>query len=83
VIGVAPANTGVGRTLLIALSGEAKDDSVGFIVRPVGELDAANPPVRFDERGRETERRFRRYRARPRLYPSMTVPTFFSNLLGG
>jgi len=34
-------------------------------VKPVGEPDAGNPHVRFDERGRETEHR---YRARPRLY---------------
>jgi hypothetical protein len=34
-------------------------------MKPVGKPDAGNPHVRFDERGRETEHR---YRARPRLY---------------
>ena len=28
---------------------------VGLAVKPVGEPDAGNPHVRFDERGRETE----------------------------
>ena len=37
-------------------------------MNPVGEPDAGNPHVRFDERGGETERRSRRHRAPPRLY---------------
>ena len=37
-------------------------------MKPVGKPDAGNPHVRFDERGRETERPQRRHRARPRLY---------------
>src|SRR6187455_3436196 len=36
--------------------------------KPVGKPDAGNLHVRFDERGRETERPQRRNRARPRLY---------------
>ena len=36
----------------------------------VGEPDAANPHVRFDERGWETGRPRSRYRAPPRLYPA-------------
>ena len=31
-------------------------DIVGLTVKPVGKLDAGNPHVQFDERGRETER---------------------------
>jgi hypothetical protein len=31
-------------------------DIVGLTVKPVGKPDAGNPHVRFDERGRETER---------------------------
>jgi len=38
-------------------------------VKSVREPDAANPHVRFDERGEETERPIRRHRASPRLYP--------------
>ena len=38
-------------------------------VKSVREPDAANPHVRFDERGEETERFTRRHRASPRLYP--------------
>src|SRR6185369_8448362 len=30
--------------------------AVGLAVKPVGKPDAGNPHVRFDERGRETER---------------------------
>jgi len=41
---------------------------VSLAVNPVGEPDAGNPHVRFDERGRETGRRPRRNRAQPRLY---------------
>ena len=39
-------------------------------VKPVGKPDAGKPHVRFDERGRETERcrHGRRHRALPRLY---------------
>jgi hypothetical protein len=39
-------------------------------VKPVGKPDAGNPHVRFDERGRETERcrMAPSHRARPRLY---------------
>src|SRR5271169_2146492 len=68
VIGDEPANTVVNRTFPTGLYDAAKAVSVCFIVKPVGEPDAGNPHVRFDERGRETERRFYRYRARPRLY---------------
>ncbi len=41
-------------------------------MKPVGEPDAGNLHVRFDERGRETERLpyGSSYRARPRLYPA-------------
>ena len=40
-------------------------------VKPVGKPDAGNRHVRFDERGRETGRRFGvSARARPRLYQS-------------
>jgi hypothetical protein len=38
------------------LYGVAKVFPVGHIVKPVGEPDAGNPHVRFDERGWETER---------------------------
>jgi hypothetical protein len=40
----------------------------------VGELDAGNRHVQFDERGRETEcwPSAPSYRARPRLYPKQT-----------
>ena len=41
---------------------------VSLARNPVGEPDAGNPHVRFDERGRETGRRFNRTRAQPRLY---------------
>ena len=51
---VKPANTVVDRKFPNALYGEAKGDSVCFIVKPVGEPDAANPHVQFDERGWET-----------------------------
>ena len=37
-------------------------------MNPVGEPDAGNPHVRFDERGGETERRPRRHCVPPRLY---------------
>jgi hypothetical protein len=53
------------------LYGEAKAESVGFIVKPVGEPDAGNPHVRFDERGWETECGLRCHRAHPRLYPEV------------
>jgi hypothetical protein len=33
----------------------------------IREPDAGKPPVRFDERGVETERQSRRHRATPRL----------------
>ena len=36
-------------------------------MKPVGEPDAGNPHVRFDERGWETERCINPNRARPRL----------------
>jgi hypothetical protein len=42
---------------------------VSLTMKPVGEPDAGNPHVRFDERGEETEWRSRRHRASPRLYP--------------
>ncbi len=57
-IGVKPANTVVDRKFPSELYGGAKDRSVCFIVKPVGEPDAGNPHVRFDERGEETGRRF-------------------------
>ena len=41
---------------------------MSLAVKPVGEPDAANPHVRFDERGREPGRRLRSHRALPRLY---------------
>jgi hypothetical protein len=41
---------------------------MSLAVNPVGEPDAGNPHVRFDERGWETGRRPSRYRAYPRLY---------------
>ena len=41
---------------------------VRLAVNPVGEPDAGNPHVLFDERGWETGRRPSRYRAYPRLY---------------
>jgi hypothetical protein len=44
---------------------------------PVGKPDAGNQHVRFDERGRETERGSSEHshRARPRLYPIVTLPS--------
>ncbi len=68
VIGDEPNHIEVGRTFPSELYCEAKDVSVGLIVKPVGEPDAGNPHVRFDERGRETGRRLREY---PR--PSSTL----------
>jgi RNA-directed DNA polymerase len=41
---------------------------VRLAVNPVGEPDAGNPHVRFDERGWETRRHVSRHRAHPRLY---------------
>src|SRR5271157_2137761 len=79
VIGDKPIHTGVGRTFPSALYCGAKAISVCLIVKPVGEPDAGNPHVRFDERGGETERRPRRHRASPRLYPS---PEAVSGSLG-
>ena len=38
------------------LYGGAKGYPVGLSAKSVGEPDAGNPHVRFDERGRETER---------------------------
>ena len=52
-IGDEPGNTEVDRTLPSELYRGAKDISVCLIVKPVGEPDAGNPHVRFDERGRE------------------------------
>ena len=51
VIGVMPSNTIVDWKFPSELYGAAKALSVGFIVKPVGEPDAGNPHVRFDERG--------------------------------
>ena len=46
-------------------------------MKPVGKPDAGNPHVRFDERGRETGRRFNSHtRARPRLYRPRLVDLF-------
>jgi hypothetical protein len=61
------------RTLPRKLYRKAKEEPecgspVSLVVNPVGEPDAGNPHVRFDERGRETGRRPRRNRAQPRLY---------------
>ena len=36
------------------VKGTSSDGSVGRLEKPVGEPDAANPPVRFDEREVET-----------------------------
>ena len=55
-IGVKPSNTGVDGTFLSQLFGAAKVVTVCCIVKPVGEPDAGNPHVRFDERGWETGR---------------------------
>ena len=46
-----PSNTVVDWKFPSELYGAAKALSVGFIVKPVGEPDAGNPHVRFDERG--------------------------------
>ncbi|MGH9351633.1 MAG: hypothetical protein ACRD2G_05670 [Terriglobia bacterium] len=54
-IGVKSINTDVDRPLPSGLYDGAKVVNVGFIVKPVGEPDAGNPHVRFDERGWETE----------------------------
>ncbi|HKM81305.1 MAG TPA: hypothetical protein VJY15_10150 [Candidatus Acidoferrum sp.] len=61
------------RTLPRKLYRKAKEEPdcgcpVSLAVNPVGEPDAGNPHVRFDERGWETGRRVRRHRAHPRLY---------------
>ena len=61
------------RTLPRKLYHKAKEEPlcglpVSLVVNPVGEPDAGNPHVRFDERGWETGRRPSRYRAYPRLY---------------
>jgi hypothetical protein len=61
------------RTLPRKLYRKAKEEPlcglpVSLAVNPVGEPDAGNPHVRFDERGWETGRRPSRYRAYPRLY---------------
>ena len=69
-IGAQPENTVVDRKLPSELYGEAKDDYVCFIVKPVGEPDAGNPHVRFDERGGETEQPLLPSR------PSSTLPMF-------
>jgi hypothetical protein len=68
VIGHAPANTAVDRAFPNGLYDAAKAETVCFIVKPVGEPDAGNPHVRFDERGWETGRHLRCHRAHPRLY---------------
>jgi hypothetical protein len=46
-----PSHTVVDWKFPSELYGAAKALSVGFIVKPVGEPDAGNPHVRFDERG--------------------------------
>ena len=56
------------RTAWGAAAADAACLAVGRAMKPVGKPDAGNPHVRFDERGRETERPQRRNRARPRLY---------------
>src|SRR5439155_17228620 len=49
--------------------------SVCYMVKPIGKPDAGNPPVRFDERGWETERcqSAPSNRAHPRLYISASL----------
>ena len=50
-------------------------------VKPVGKPDAGNRHVRFDERGRETGRRFgASARARPRLYPAAEIAEVVANV---
>jgi hypothetical protein len=44
--------------------------AVSLTMKPVGKPDAGNLHVRFDERGRETERTLMRHRTLPRLYRS-------------
>ena len=61
------------RTLQRKLYRKAKEEPacgspVSLAVNPVGEPDAGNPHVRFDERGWETRRHVSRHRAHPRLY---------------
>jgi hypothetical protein len=55
VIGVEPVNTVVDWKFSNGLYDGAKAVSVCFIVKPVGEPDAGNLHVRFDERVGETE----------------------------
>ena len=43
------------RALSVLVKGASSDVSVDQPVKPVGEPDAANPHVRFDEREVETE----------------------------
>jgi len=47
------------------------------MVKPVGEPDAGNPHVRFDERGWETGRPLGCYRAHPRLYRDKKRGAYF------
>ena len=56
VIGDEPSNTIERWTLPNTLYGNTKPSSRGCAVKLVGEPDAGNPHVRFDERRRETER---------------------------
>ena len=52
-------------------------------MKPAGKPDAGNPHVRFDERGRETERTLKRHRALPRLYRSTDVSAMHSSIRMG
>jgi len=47
---------------------------VGLAVKPVGEPDAGNPHVRFDERGRETEQLPQAQATAPFLDSTPTLP---------
>src|ERR1035437_1062211 len=80
VIGREPIHTGLGRTFPSALYCGAKAISVCFIVKPVGEPDAGNPYVRFDERGWETGRQHRQH---PRPSSTLRAPQRRRLLVGG
>jgi len=66
--------TKIGLTLNEAKTSVKSVVAVGLAVKPVGKPDAANPHVRFDERGRETGQC---HRARPRLYRSKARSAMF------
>jgi len=57
VIGDEPGNTTKSLDAFAEALRQGEDsDVVGLAAKPVGEPDAGNPHVRFDERGGETER---------------------------